>query len=96
MLRYGKIFKYNALRGKGKIMDSNLQDIDFEMPKNSLFLRIGDQVRFRIEAGSCGLKAVSVKKNLSRIPIKIISHYADDFLISILAFLCEISIFYDT
>lgn len=68
MLRYGKISKYNAVTGKGQIIDSNLQDISFEVSKLFSFLMVNDQVRFRIKLESGRLKAVSVKKNLSKIP----------------------------
>lgn len=68
MLRYGRISELNSISGKGKIVDSNQQDISFEVPKINSLLALNDQVRFRISEVDGHLQATDVKKNLSRLP----------------------------
>ena len=74
MLRYGKITEINAITGKGKIVDTNEQDICFEVSKMNALLFVEDQVRFRIMLIGERLQATGVKKNVSRLPKSFMDH----------------------
>ena len=71
MLRFGKISELDNALKKGTIIDSNHQDIGFELEGRLSSLKINDQVSFDIAMGHDGLIAIAVKKIFLRIRVNI-------------------------
>lgn len=60
MLRTGEIIDIDCLSGEGKILDSNEQEISFDLQDLSAVLDVGSKVSFKIEMSPKGLIAVEV------------------------------------
>lgn len=60
-IRKGQIADLDLNSGRGIIIDENGQDIPFELNESLALVGINAEVKFQIELGQEGLKAVAIE-----------------------------------